>query len=131
MAANSANAPGRRNLGRPWQKGQSGNPRGRPKSDFEIQALAREYTMPAIQALVKALGDPRYRVSAAMGLLAYGYGRPQAANDEELPGNVARTFVLKIVMPENSSVNGVSSSVNRANGATRLIGIPAPANDDD
>jgi|SRR5215469_7276788 len=124
MAANSANAPGRRNLGRPWQKGQSGNPRGRSKVDFEIRALCREHTEEAVKALVLALKQPRYRVAAAMGLLAYGYGRPPAANDVELPGDDDdRTITIKVVH--------VEPSVDGMNGSHRVIPIPPPANDDD
>ena len=61
--------------------GQSGNPGGRPAVLKTLQALAREHTEEAIQALVEALNVPATRVAAATALLDRGYGRPvQTAN---------------------------------------------------
>jgi hypothetical protein len=62
--------------GRPFQKGQSGNPSGRPKKDREIEELARQHTPAAIAALVEALKG-KDRVAAANVLLAYAWGRPR------------------------------------------------------
>jgi Family of unknown function (DUF5681) len=39
----------------PWRKGQSGNPRGRPRVMAEVQELARQHTADAIEALVTIL----------------------------------------------------------------------------
>jgi len=63
-------------VGRPWPPGRSGNPGGRPKAALDIQALARQHTPEAIQALVDALANPRERVSAAVALLDRGWGKP-------------------------------------------------------
>jgi hypothetical protein len=41
----------------PFKPGQSGNPGGRPKGWAEVNALARQHTAAAIEALVKSLGD--------------------------------------------------------------------------
>ena len=57
-------------------KGQTGNPRGRPAVMKNLQALARECTDEAIQALRDALKVPATRVPAAVALLDRGYGRP-------------------------------------------------------
>jgi hypothetical protein len=59
-----------------FQPGQSGNPGGRPAVVKTIQALAREHTEEAIQALREALKHPSTRVAAATALLDRGYGRP-------------------------------------------------------
>ena len=38
-----------------WQKGQSGNPGGRPKVRYDLQALARERTVEALATLVRIM----------------------------------------------------------------------------
>ena len=60
----------------PFQKGQSGNPSGRPK----VSDLAKEHTRSAIDALVSVLNDEASqasaKVQAATALLDRGWGRP-------------------------------------------------------
>ena len=67
-------------IGKPFQKGQSGNPGGRPKVVAEVKELAREHTAEAIRTLVSIMTNskspPAARVSAANALLDRGYGKP-------------------------------------------------------
>src|SRR5262245_40076586 len=67
-------------IGKPFKKGQSGNPGGRPKVIAEVKELARAHTADAIQTLVSIMTNPKSapaaRVSAANALLDRGYGKP-------------------------------------------------------
>src|ERR1044072_2746251 len=66
--------------GRPFQKGTSGNPGGRPRELGDVQELARERSPDAINTLAAIMDDqkaaPAARVSAAKALLDRGYGKP-------------------------------------------------------
>src|SRR5262245_14683911 len=80
-------------IGKPFQKGQSGNPGGRPKEIAEVKELARQHMPAAIDALVSIMNNPKAsdaaRVSAATALLDRGYGKPQQHIDAEVGSYVA------------------------------------------
>lgn len=88
----------------PFKPGQSGNPAGRRKEDASVKELARAYTKPAIEALVKALKakSERTRVAAAEALLDRGWGRPaqevmsSVMGPDGKPIDPRQTFVLQI-----------------------------------
>lgn len=64
--------------GRPFAKGKSGNPGGRPKLAPEIKEAARAYTVEAIETLAKVMrsGDTsQARAMAADRLLDRGWGK--------------------------------------------------------
>jgi hypothetical protein len=64
-----------------FEKGQSGNPGGRPKEVEEVKALARQHGPAAIAKLAQLMecGSPRTEVAAAQALLDRGYGKPAQA----------------------------------------------------
>ena len=81
-------------IGKPFQKGQSGNSGGRPKEIAEVKELARQHMPAAIDALVSIMSNTKAsdaaRVSAATALLDRGYGKPQQHIDAEIGSYVAR-----------------------------------------
>jgi len=82
-------------IGKPFKKGQSGNPGGRPKVVAEVRELARAHTGEAVQTLVSIMTNPKCapaaRVSAANALLDRGYGKPpQHISGEGGPSYVVR-----------------------------------------
>ena len=69
-----------------FEKGQSGNPGGMPKTR-EVRLLARQYTAEAINTLVELMRykkAPTIRVRAAEVLLDRGWGKPPASVDVAL-----------------------------------------------
>ena len=70
--------------GRPFKKGQSGNPGGRPRVIAELRDLARAHAPEAIKELarlaVKARSESA-RVAAIRELLDRGYDKPAQRRD--------------------------------------------------
>jgi hypothetical protein len=70
-----------------WQPGQSGNPKGRPSIKGEVEALARTYTVEALETLADLMrngASDNVRMTAANALLNRGWGLPRQAIDGSL-----------------------------------------------
>jgi hypothetical protein len=67
--------------GRPFPKGVSGNPGGRPKELRDIVELAKAHSADAIDTLASLMRDrkvpPAARVAAANAILDRGFGKPR------------------------------------------------------
>ena len=73
--------------GRPFQKGVSGNPGGRPRQDPEVRALCEKYGIPYVQESVWTRARKMVDVvvgKSSMRRLA-SLGRSQGGAEEPLP----------------------------------------------
>ncbi len=111
MARNRASfAPGVKPVAG-FKPGKSGNPGGRPKAVKEVEALAREHTEEAMQALVDICTNERSpaaaRVSAAGVILDRGWGKPKQAMELEHFGKdgapLIPSIVVSFVKPDEQS----------------------------
>lgn len=86
VAANSKKtAPGR-----PFEKGRSGNPSGRPKEDPELKAICRAHTKVAVERLIYWMGtdNPKASVSACKEILDRAWGKPSQDVNLDAGGNI-------------------------------------------
>lgn len=87
--------------GKPYSKGQSGNPGGRPKLPEDVKhvrELARQYTMQAVATLASVMedGSGPAKVAAANAILDRGWGKaPQPMTGEDGEGAVEMVFRWK------------------------------------
>jgi hypothetical protein len=82
----------RKPRGRPFVKGRSGNPSGRPKALAEIVSLCRQHSVEAVRRIVELIGsdDERVSLAACQYLLDRGYGKPKESvvlEEKSVPGH--------------------------------------------
>jgi hypothetical protein len=108
-----------------WKPGQSGNPGGRMKGVAEVEALAREYSRPALITLAKIMEDEKAphaaRVSAATHLLDRGLGKPKQPTELTGADGTPLFPVLAVTI----------ARLTAGDGRPVVDGAPAPQNADD
>ena len=67
--------------GKPFQKGQSGNPGGRKAMPKEVVELAREHTEAAMRTIIRLMDSKSENIAlaAALAVLDRGHGKPAQA----------------------------------------------------
>jgi hypothetical protein len=85
----------------PFEKGQSGNPGGRPKENAEVKALARSHGVAAVQKIVGLMNsaDEKTVLAACQALLDRGFGKPAqvlVGDDDEPPISVKEILIRAV-----------------------------------
>lgn len=87
--------------GRPFEKGQSGNPGGRPKQPHSVVEVAQQHCVEMIELLVEIAKDENYainsRVKAAEIILDRGLGKPRQALDLGVPPGENLNLLVEFV----------------------------------
>ena len=107
-----------------WEKGQSGNPGGRPKEVAEVRELARKYTANAIKTLAGIMQDEKApeaaRIAATNSLLDRGHGRP------ELQHKVSGTINFAQLLAEFTELRAVEHGEAEVIEGEEQDTLPAP-----
>jgi Family of unknown function (DUF5681) len=108
--------------GRPFAKGQSGNPGGRPKELRDVIELARSHGPEAIKTLADIMNNdqspPAARVGAATAILDRGYGKPPQTIDanvnvpDQLSDDEQRALLSALDDESGDPESGPDSTIN-------------------
>ena len=117
--------------GRPFAKGESGNPGGRPRVEGEIRELARQHTGTALRTLIEIAErgeNESARVAAANALLDRGYGKPAVpVVPADLPEVITINFGTELRQPNGAEHGSTGHTIEAA--APRLLPVIESSDD--
>ena len=92
----------RRDTLRPFPKGVSGNPGGRPKGNPAVKALLKENSLEAAKKLVELLncGLEKVELAAATEILNRTEGKPLQEQDIKIHGSLSMRDQIRAVLRE-------------------------------
>ena len=99
-------------LGRPFKKGVSGNPGGRPKTDPEVRDILKAHSVDAAKKIVELMdcGDKKLEFLAAQEILNRTQGKPIQPQAVEVSGGLDMRAQIRAVLLER--LNGKSDGRN-------------------
>ena len=88
----------KRQRGRPFKPGESGNPSGRPKKDKEAEAILRAATPGAARRLVELMDSPLDKVALAAvnSILDRVNGKPVSTNDVNIAAQGGKSMLVGV-----------------------------------
>lgn len=97
MAAANSTRTAKKVPGAPFKKGQSGNPKGRPKANPEAKEILKAATPDAARKLVELLGSRTEKIAlaAATEILDRTMGRPETIGKLQVDMTLSPAAILE------------------------------------